>query len=285
MGRRRQSAFEDVFEDLMDVTAKLPWWAGVGLAAVSYLVLHWLAATQGIATRGHRGFDGGQIVRLAAMLGQYIFPLGFVAGAAASAIDVWKRRRLHERVAGSPDPKSLEKMTWREFETLVGEAFRRRGYAVEETGGHGADGGVDLALSKDGQRFLVQCKQWRSSKVGVKIVRELYGVMAADSAAGGFIVTSGVFTREAEDFAAGKNIDLIDGPQLRAMIAGVRPKREDPGRPATPASNSGTTIATPACPRCGELMVRRMAKQGRHAGTPFWGCPTFPKCRGTVPIE
>jgi restriction system protein len=111
-------------------------------------------------------------------------------------------------------------MTWHEFEMLVGEAFRRHGYAVEETGGHGADGGVDLVLSKEGQRLLVQCKQWKASKVGVKIIRELYGVMAAKGAAGGFVVTSGVFTGEATAFAAGKRIGLIDGCLVEGRACG-----------------------------------------------------------------
>ncbi len=38
----------------------------------------------------------------------------------------------------------LNGMSWREFEMLVGEAFRLGGYTVSETGGGGADGGVDL---------------------------------------------------------------------------------------------------------------------------------------------
>ncbi len=28
-------------------------------------------------------------------------------------------------------------LTWREFEMVVGESFRRRGYQVQETGGEG----------------------------------------------------------------------------------------------------------------------------------------------------
>jgi restriction system protein len=50
---------------------------------------------------------------------------------------------------------------------------------VAEIGGGGADGGVDLVLTKPGksggEKFLVQCKQWRAYKVGVDVVRELYG--------------------------------------------------------------------------------------------------------------
>ena len=286
MGRRRKSEFED----LIEIAAKLPWWAGIGLGVVSYLGLHTVAGTRGVAPTALQEFGGavgGQLIRSLAGFGQYILPVAFLTGAIVSAANAWRRQRLHEGVAGSADPRSLEQMTWREFEMLVGEAFRRRGYAVEETGGHGADGGVDLALSRAGQRFLVQCKQWKASKVGVKILRELYGVMAAERAAGGFVVTSGVFTREAEDFAAGQNIDLIDGPRLRAMIAGAGEARLDTGRPTTssPAARPGSSDATPACPRCGEVMVRRIAKQGRNAGKPFWGCTTFPRCRGTVPIE
>ena len=84
-------------------------------------------------------------------------------------------------------------MGWREFETLVGESFRQQGFVVTETGGSGADGGIDLKLRKDNEVFLVQCKQWRAYKVSVQIVRELFGVMAAQGATGGFVVTSGVF--------------------------------------------------------------------------------------------
>jgi restriction system protein len=56
----------------------------------------------------------------------------------------------------------------------------------------GPDGGIDLALRKDGELHLVQCKHWRARKVGVEIVRELYGVMAARGAVGSYVVSSGV---------------------------------------------------------------------------------------------
>ncbi len=37
------------------------------------------------------------------------------------------------------------------------------------------------------------------------------------------------------------------------------------------------------CPTCGASMVKRVAKKGANAGTPFWGCSTYPKCKGTEP--
>ena len=37
-------------EDLMDLVAMLPWWAGVVLAVASYLLLHGVASKEVVAT-------------------------------------------------------------------------------------------------------------------------------------------------------------------------------------------------------------------------------------------
>ena len=37
----------------------------------------------------------------------------------------------------------------------------------------------------------------------------------------------------------------------------------------------------PLCPNCGSSMVKRTAKKGVNVGNQFWGCSTFPKCKGT----
>lgn len=36
----------------------------------------------------------------------------------------------------------------------------------------------------------------------------------------------------------------------------------------------------PACPKCGESMVKRIARKGKNAGQEFWGCVSYPKGRG-----
>jgi restriction system protein len=56
----------------------------------------------------------------------------------------------------------------------------------------------------------------------VRVVRELFGVLTAEGAAGGVVITSGAFTQEARNFARGKALKLVDGGQLQAMIAEVR---------------------------------------------------------------
>jgi len=40
-------------------------------------------------------------------------------------------------------------------------------------------------------------------------------------------------------------------------------------------------LDAPRCPKCNGLMVLRKAGRGAHIGETFWGCNSFPKCRGT----
>ena len=39
------------------------------------------------------------------------------------------------------------------------------------------------------------------------------------------------------------------------------------------------------CPKCGTPMVIREIKKGPNQGKSFWGCPNFPKCRGSAAIS
>ncbi|MCP6060176.1 restriction endonuclease, partial [Klebsiella pneumoniae] len=64
-------------------------------------------------------------------------------------------------------------------------------------------------------KYLVQCKQWKALKVGVTVVREFFGVVAAEGVASGFIVASGTYTEEAKSFAQGRNIQLVGGSLLK----------------------------------------------------------------------
>ena len=125
----------------------------------------------------------GQVTRLLAGIGQYVIPLPILAGAVASIMGRRKRRALVRDLATGSASDGLNTMTWQDFELLVGEAFRQRGFSVAETGGGGTDGGI---------------------------------------ATGGFVVTSGVFTADAQSFARGRNIELIDGPALQRMIQDAR---------------------------------------------------------------
>jgi restriction system protein len=38
------------------------------------------------------------------------------------------------------------------------------------------------------------------------------------------------------------------------------------------------------CPRCGNRMILRTAKQGSRAGKPFWGCAGYPRCKAVQSV-
>ncbi|WP_457665975.1 restriction endonuclease [Thiolapillus sp.] len=275
MAKRKQS----LFEGLIELAAQLPWWAGVLLAAISYVIIHHFAVQPMVATTTPGQFSQAITVNISQTLAtifQYILPGGFLIGALVSALKRTKRKRLLNITKEAVHPNAVKSLSWQEFEVLVGQVFRHRGYTVRETA-KGADGGVDLELRKDGELKLVQCKQWRATKVGVRIVRELFGVMAARGATGAYVVTSGVFTKEARNFADGRNITLIDGSTLEKMIK----------KAATQPMNQSANVETsaPSCPKCGGAMVKRIARKGKNAGQQFWGCASFPKCHGTLAID
>jgi restriction system protein len=221
-------------------------------------------------------------------LGGLFSPLAFLflvlcwAGAFVSFLKTQKRRSLLERQTSID---SLTTMSWREFEMLVGEAFRRQGYLVEETGLGGGDGGIDLVLRKSGRTELVQCKQWRNRQVKPAVVREMWGLVDHHRADAVKIVCVGDFTRGAAAFAEGKNIELISGEQLLELVRGVQTSAAGKSavwktqvEPTLPSSNASHAEFT--CPVCAGDMVQR---KNRSTGAAFWGCANYPRCKGTRP--
>ena len=220
------------------------------------------------------------------MFAQYLIPFACLIGAVLSVVGRARRRKLLVDVKAATQPgRTIDSLSWQQFELLIGEAFRNQGYSTMETGGKGADGGVDLILRKNGEKYVVQCKHWCALKVGVPVIREFFGVMAAEGADGGFVVTSGQFTSEAHAFADGRNIKLIDGVALKHWLGLVRGHGPSHASTASaPSSSDVTPAAEPNCPICRSTMVKRTAKRGPNAGNLFYGCVQYPRCRGVVNI-
>jgi restriction system protein len=200
--------------------------------------------------------------------------LFFLATAALSALRSIKTARMLE---GQTSLASLRQLPWKRFEDLLGEAYRRQGYKVEETLGGGADGGVDLILGRDGRVTLVQCKRWNGAPVGVRQVRELYGVLHDRGASAAKLVATTSFTPDAVAFAQGKPIELVDSKALLHLIRNVQIS----GKMIAPLAKAERDHLAPDCPRCGSEMQMKTARRGANPGQEFWGCRNFPKCRGT----
>jgi restriction endonuclease len=109
---------------------------------------------------------------------------------------------LIEALAQNPD--LMHEVHPRRFEELVAELFKRMGCAVVLTP-PSRDGGRDvLAVRRDDvgtMLTLVECKRFRPDrKVGVGLVRSLYGVVMSDRASHGVVATTSSFTRGAKDY-------------------------------------------------------------------------------------
>jgi hypothetical protein len=175
----------------------------------------------------------------------------------------------------------LDALEWRRFEQLVTWYFEKCGFDAKRSR-VGADGGVDILVSNPGASqpsAYVQCKAWRTYKVGVKPVRELFGVMAADGIGAGYFVTSGEFTVEALEFARGKAITLMTGNDLLQNI-GALPESDRAGLLSDVTCGD---YSTPTCPRCDIKMVLRSGPDSQ-----FWGCSNYasrPSCRQTFKLR
>lgn len=167
----------------------------------------------------------------------------------------------------------LQSLEWRRFELLIEGLFRHGKDWRAEGGAAGADGGIDLLLFAQGETkptAAVQCKAYRSKQVGVAIVRELYGVMAADGIPHGMVFTCGEFSADAERFAENKSVDLVSGPHLLALIGELSPEAQSLLLKEITAGD----YTTPTCPGCRVKLVRRESERGA-----FWGCVNYPRCK------
>ena len=177
--------------------------------------------------------------------------------------DVWSNELLLE-------------LEWRRFELLIEGLFRHHNEWRAEGGSSGADGGLDLLLYAPGESkptAAVQCKAYRSKQVGVAIVRELYGVMAAEGIPHGMVFTCGGFSADAEKFAENKSIDLVSGERLLGLIGELASE----SRQTLLREITAGDYTTPTCPRCRVKLVRRSTERGD-----FWGCLNYPRCNTKI---
>jgi len=255
-------------DSILNLSTTVPWWVSVIVSFSVYILLAHVVPL----IPSENPLVGGVLKATPAFAPIFAFVL--LIPAPISAMNARRKRKLLDN---QRNIETIRALSWKEFEELVAEAYRRKGYCVIENYGSGPDGGVDIRLEKNGHLHLVQCKQWKSRKIGVGVVREIYGVMVAEDASSAIVITSGIFTQEANNFATGKSIDLVDGAQLELMIG----QNQDSGQGGT---SEPKQVVSP-CPRCGSELVLRTARQGPQAGTSFYGCSTFPKCRHTEPVD
>lgn len=102
------------------------------------------------------------------------------------------------------NPTDLYQLSSRRFEELIAEILIRKGYEVELTSAT-RDGGKDIyAARKDDLGsflYIVECKKYNPNhKVGVNVLRDLYGVLSKERATYGVAVTTSYFSKPAQEF-------------------------------------------------------------------------------------
>ena len=175
----------------------------------------------------------------------------------------------------------FEAIEWRRFEAVIEALFAQAGFETKAQS-HGADGGVDVWLyskAVPGEAIsLVQCKHWQGKRVGVDKIRELRGVMASHNVRRGQFATTSSFTEDAQVFARGNQINLLDVTALLDLIAKRTPEQQ---QALLNVALQGE-YWRPTCVNCGDKMTVRSPRNG---GRRFWGCVNFPRCKATLPAR
>ena len=149
------------------------------------------------------------------------FGLGLVSGGIAIGLWIHNFRKSRVRLKDARTLEDLLAMTPEAFEALIAALFTSYGHDAEVAGGNG-DHGVDVVVrTKEGEKWIVQCKRY-SGSVGEPVVRDLYGTLLHEEAQSAYLITTGSFTRQALEWVQEKPLVLYDGEGLVKLIRRTR---------------------------------------------------------------
>ncbi|MBS1663376.1 MAG: pentapeptide repeat-containing protein [Bacteroidetes bacterium] len=128
------------------------------------------------------------------------------------------------------NPRNLRFLKGRLFEELVAELLSSYGWVVELTK-KTRDGGYDIfAISKDisglKSSWIIECKGWEN-KVGIDVVRALYGVKADLKVSNALLATTSEFSGDVLKYKASRyDLELKDYYGLLEWINTYKPKND-----------------------------------------------------------
>jgi restriction system protein len=175
----------------------------------------------------------------------------------------------------------LKSLEWKRYEEVCMEYLKIKNCEANVTC-TGADGGVDIRVCDKNGRLLAigQCKAW-NKPIGVNLIRELYGIMAAEQVRHGIFLTTSIFSQDAIEFAKDRRLLLIDADEFVDLINGL----DDISKRRIDGIATEGDYSTPTCVHCNVKMVKRIIKKGINAGNEFWGCINYPKCKITMHLN
>ncbi|MCG6493769.1 restriction endonuclease [Kitasatospora sp. A2-31] len=153
-----------------------------------------------------------------------------------------------------------------EFEELIAELFRLRGFRVMTTARSG-DAGVDVVAEDldpvTGGRIVIQAKRYRST-VSPTAVRDLDSTVRHHGAIKGILVTTAGFGPGSYEYIRNKPLTLVSGPELVELLAeqGLRGRLGGGGSTAPRRAAAADAAAGAAEPAA----TVRLSWQSRTAG-------------------
>lgn len=294
MGKRRSSKNDN---NIIFILADAPWQIGVAFASVAFVVMRWVIPAS-MSSRALMPLVK-LIYELAPIAAIFMLLIAFSSyvrnkkPSQSAAYPTYEHTYTNipantdwglftvRSSSNRPQPNEwslelLRVLEWKRFEMLCAEYFRVLGKRVE-TISHGADGGVDARIytnDSNNLEYAIQCKAW-GSMVGIKPVRELFGVMAHESAGKGIFMATSSFSDDAKQFAAehSDELFLIDGKKFLSMLLKLP---EDKQQKLLAYATEGD-YTTPTCASCGIKMIWRSKVN-------FWGCSNHPRCKSTLRV-
>ena len=114
------------------------------------------------------------------------------------------------------DRIKLRTMDPYDFERLIADYFRKRGFVHAEVIGRSGDRGVDvLATNINGELELIQCKRYRAgNNVGSTAIQRVDSYMRSRHACKAWVITTSDFTPDGIDEARITNVTIMNGEAL-----------------------------------------------------------------------
>jgi len=81
---------------------------------------------------------------------------------------------------------------------------------------------------------------------------------------------------------SGLERQFVEGGGYSERLATARIEKRKKDRTDQTDRKERTENDKPSCPLCKGLMALRIARKGGNAGSQFWGCVDYPKCKGTL---
>ncbi|MGH9932833.1 MAG: restriction endonuclease [Pyrinomonadaceae bacterium] len=128
------------------------------------------------------------------------------------------KKRAEQKKRGKQTLDQLLRLSPTEFEKAVGEVLEAHGYEKVRVRGGSGDQGADILAEKMNERVAIQCKRLKGM-VGPSGVRELMGALELTECHRGLLVTTGMFSIEAQRMVRETSIELISGDKLIELIS------------------------------------------------------------------